>query len=123
MGASPDAFVDCECCGQGLVEIKCPLCCQEASFESTADRLRSFCLKKHPDGTFSLDTNHAYYYQCQLQLYVTKRYYCDFIVWSNSELFVERNNQNDSLIESAIPVATKFWRMCVLPELPGKWYT
>ena len=123
LGASPDAFVDCECCGQGLVEIKCPLCCQKASFESTADRLCSFCLKKQPDGTLSLDCNHAYYYQCQLQLFVTKRRYCDFIVWSNSELFVDQINQDDSLIQSAMPVATKFWRMCVLPELMGKWYT
>lgn len=24
LGASPDGFTDCECCGKGLVEIKCP---------------------------------------------------------------------------------------------------
>ena len=24
-GASPDGLVECDCCGQGLVEIKCPL--------------------------------------------------------------------------------------------------
>ena len=26
LGASPDALVQCECCGQGVVEVKCPYC-------------------------------------------------------------------------------------------------
>ena len=26
VGASPDALVECTCCGKGVVEIKCPLC-------------------------------------------------------------------------------------------------
>ena len=24
LGASPDGIIDCDCCGKGLVEIKCP---------------------------------------------------------------------------------------------------
>ena len=63
------------------------------------------------------------YYQCQLKLFVTTRHYCDFIVWSNSEVHVERITQDEALIQSAIPKAIKFWRMCILPELMGKWYT
>ena len=32
LGASPDAMIECDCCGQGVVEIKCPLCANETSF-------------------------------------------------------------------------------------------
>ena len=31
LGASPDAFVECKCCGPGVVEVKCPLCTKSSS--------------------------------------------------------------------------------------------
>ena len=38
-----------------------------------------------------LKHTHLYYYQCQMQVAVTDRSYCDFIVWSvTGELHYER---------------------------------
>ena len=61
----------------------------------------------------------------QVQLYVTKRDFCDFVVWSENQLHVERITLDDSIIARSIPppIATKFWKMCVIPELMGKVYT
>ena len=42
------------------------------------------------DGKYSLDRNHKYFYQIQLQMFALKRKYCDFVVWSSNILFVER---------------------------------
>ena len=42
------------------------------------------------DGKYSLDRNHEYFYKIQLQMFVLKRKYCDFVVWSSNILFVER---------------------------------
>ena len=124
LGASPDALVDCTCCCQGLVEVKCPLCCRETSFADTSKHMHSnFCLNNNSNGTFNLDQNHPYAYQCQLQLFVTEKHYCDFVVWSSSEIHIEWITLDKSLIQAAISVASKFWRLCVLPELLGKWYT
>ncbi len=123
LGASPDALVQCDCCGQGVVEIKCPLCASERSFREAAVGVRNFCLDALPNDKFQLKRNHSYYYQCQLQIFVTRRSFCDFVVWSNNELHTERITLDDTLIQSAIPTAEKFWRLCVLPELLGKWYT
>ena len=67
-----------------------------------------------------LKCDHSYYYQCQLQMFVTKR---DIVVWSLVELHIEYITIDETLIQSAIPIAEKFWRLCVLPELLGKWYT
>ena len=36
---------------------------------------------------------------------------------------MERITLDEELIQTAIPAAEKFWRLCVLPELLGKWYT
>ena len=33
MGASPDSFVECKCCGKGVIEVKCPYSCKQKSIE------------------------------------------------------------------------------------------
>ena len=32
IGASPDGLVECNCCHQGVVEIKCPHCAKDAEY-------------------------------------------------------------------------------------------
>ena len=69
--ASPDALIEYNCCGQGVVEVKCSLCAQESSLEETADAVESFCLDVHPTGKFQLKRNHPYYFQVQLQMFAS----------------------------------------------------
>lgn len=88
LGASPDATVMCKCCGFGCVEVKCPYLLQELTLEEFAQRKTS-CLVHH-GAKFSLDRKHIYYYQIQLQMFITKAKYCDFVIWSTKDLFVER---------------------------------
>ena len=33
VGASPDAFVECKCCGLGVVEVKCPSCARSTALD------------------------------------------------------------------------------------------
>ena len=68
LGASPDALIDCKCCGKGVVEVKCPLCAQESSLTEAARGIQSFCLQECSDGKYELKHVHDYYYQCQLQI-------------------------------------------------------
>ena len=42
------------------------------------------------DGEFRLNRSHKYFYQVQMQLFVSKRLYCDFVVWSPEMMCVER---------------------------------
>ena len=121
LGASPDALIECKCCGKGVVEIKCPYNCRDRSLDDVSRK--SFCLKKLSDGTLRLKHDHSYYYQCQMQIFATKREFCDFVVWSSNELHVERLTLDEDLMASSISIAEKFWKLCVLPELLGKWFT
>ena len=123
LGASPDALTECQCCGRGVVEVKCPLCAQENSLAEEARRGRNFCLQERCDGRYELRHQHDYYYQCQLQMYATGRGFCDFVVWTQKELHIERLTLDEALITSALPTAKKFFNCCILPELIGKWYT
>ena len=82
LGASPDSLVECTCCGRGVLEVKCPFRAKEAySLEQVAEEHKDFCLQLLPSKTLKHSRNHAYYLRCQLQIYTTKRAYCDFVVW------------------------------------------
>lgn len=123
LGASPDALVECTCCGLGVVEVKCPWCARDAESLDELAGSSNFCLIKLPDGSLQLSKSHQYYHQCQLQMHVTHRTYCDFIVWHTEGLHVERLSIDQQLLQQVLPKAKQFFRMCILPELAGKWFT
>ena len=123
IGASPDALVDCKCCGQGILEVKCPLCAEHSTLTSVATANPHFCLVQEAGIALHLSRAHPYYYQCQLQLYVTDRQYCDFVVWTKEDVHVERILKDDSFLKNELAKAEMFFKLCVLPELFGKWFT
>ncbi|XP_065189567.1 sushi, von Willebrand factor type A, EGF and pentraxin domain-containing protein 1-like [Sycon ciliatum] len=120
-GATPDSLVQCSCCGNGVVEVKCPYGWRDSSLHDAADS-GQFCLVKS-GGALHLKQDHMYYYQVQLQMLVCKVQYCDFVVWNEGQLFVERICADTDFIREAVPGAQKFFQCAVLPELVGKWFT
>ena len=76
LGASADGIVRCECCGEGVIEIKCPFTHKHHTVSEAACIDKIFGLL--PD--LSLKTGHRYYTQVQLQMRVNKVSYCDFVV-------------------------------------------
>ena len=56
-------------------------------------------------------------------MHVTRYQYCDFVVWHNAGLHVERLTLDSQHLNDAIAKAEQFFRLFVLPELCGKWYT
>ncbi|KAH3817459.1 hypothetical protein DPMN_118996 [Dreissena polymorpha] len=77
IAASADLETDCECCGKGLCEIKCPESIKNTS--PSADNLKYLKLE---NGTLSLDTNHPYYSQIQGQMKILDRKHCDLFVFT-----------------------------------------
>ena len=120
-GATPDGIVNCSCHGPGVLEIKCPFRCKEASFKETATQA-SFCLEEHDDG-LRLKEDHAYYYQVQLQMKMCQVDYADFVVWKEEDLFVQRIKIDKEFIDDAMERAEPFVKQGILPELIGKWFT
>ncbi|KAK2555743.1 hypothetical protein P5673_022310 [Acropora cervicornis] len=124
--ATPDFMASCSCCGDGCGELKCPYGIKNGDFENYISKTTS-CLEK-VNGEIRLKRNHQYYYQVQQQLNITKLKYCDFVVFAfnvNNQpvIFYERIYSDFPLWESLQPKLTKFWRICILPEILGRWYT
>jgi hypothetical protein len=78
IGASPDGLVECECCGKGVVEIKCPYSHFNKTIADVVADDPFFCLNT----SLQLKKSHSYYTQVQVEMYVTSRTYTDFIVWT-----------------------------------------
>ena len=47
MGASPDGFVTCDCCGKGCIEVKCPNCHKEGIPDNED---KNFYMKRNEEG-------------------------------------------------------------------------
>ena len=44
IGATPDGMVSCDCCGSGIVEIKCPYCAHDSTVKEYATTEQSACV-------------------------------------------------------------------------------
>ena len=57
LAATPDGNINCECCGYGVLEIKCPFSCTDKTFLEAVAEPRFYLEEKN--GYFTLKTNHA----------------------------------------------------------------
>lgn len=112
VGGSPDGLIDCECCGKGCIEIKCPVC-------QDTDVVPS-CLTSD---TLMLKHDHEYYYQVQTQMGVTQLQYTDFVVWREDQVVINRIKFDASFYSMITKQAKLFFVKCVCPELLGKWFS
>ena len=112
LGVSPDGRVMCKCCGEGLLEVKCPFKYRETRL-SDAVKAEDFCMKQN----YGLKENHRYYTQVQLQMYVCKVDYVDFLVWTPIDCIISRVNRNDTFISEMVKKLETVWYNHILPEL------
>lgn len=122
LGASPDSMVDCDCCGRGVCEIKCPFKHRENTVLQATVLDEAFCLHQH-NSKLALKKKHQYYYQVQAQLFVCDVDYCDFIVWTKKDVYIERIMPDAEFWEDCVRKASSFFIKGVLPEVMGKYFT
>ena len=116
-GVSPDGLVQCTCYGEGLVEIKCPYTLRESSHFG---QLAWMCLV---DDIYCLSWSHRHYFQVQMQLFVTNKMHCDFVVWSPEGLFVERIYPDREWWVKWSGQGMLFHSKCIMPELCVQYFS
>lgn len=121
MAASPDGYVTCSCCGKGIVKVMCSICLPQPTTGKLPKSLE-FCLHLAA-GAMRLKTDHEFYYQVQAQLHITKKKYCDFVVWTVTNIHVERIFPDQEFWQSCVEVSSEFYVHAVLPELMAKWFS
>ena len=70
------------------------------------------------DNKCVLKKTHSYYYQVQLQLLVTDRSFCDFVLYAeNGPVNIERIYRDNVLINDILIALTALWQRVIAPEL------
>uniref|UniRef100_V5I921 YqaJ viral recombinase domain-containing protein n=1 Tax=Anoplophora glabripennis TaxID=217634 RepID=V5I921_ANOGL len=78
LGGSPDGLIE----NDGIIEIKCSYKAKDKNFDQvTLDFL---------DSSNKLKITHNYYYQIQGLLEITNRPWCDFVVYMNQDIMIQR---------------------------------
>lgn len=121
LAASPDGVVSCTCCGDGVLEIKCPYNGREGPTRQLA-AAKSSCITL-VDGKFKLNTDHAYYYQVQMQMLVCKAAYCDFVLWTLQDFANLRVYKDTEFCKNMVERCERYFRLVVLPELCFLYWT
>ena len=116
IGASPDGLLCCSCCGEGVLEVKCLLCVKE----KFPDDEHNFCMTKQANGEWILKQD---LYQIQTQMHVCRRNYCDFVIWSEKGILMDRVYIDSNFFDIIIDDLKHFFVYGILPEIVGKWYT
>ena len=110
LGGSPDGLVGSD----GIVEIKCPFRMKASS--NMADFHRLGFLKKNSKDQFEVVTSHKYYHQIQGNLYLTKRKFCDFVVWTPQIMLCIRISQ-DLLWQDNIGLIQLYYVEKLVPKI------
>ncbi|KAH9367161.1 hypothetical protein HPB48_014763 [Haemaphysalis longicornis] len=121
LGATPGLLVKSSCCGEGTVEVKCPWTVRDGQL---CDLLRekSSCVSEC-EGSLRLKKSHRYYYQIQVQVFVWKREYSEFVLWTCTEIHVERVKADKEFLLLLLRAAEGFFKTVLLPELVCRWFT
>ncbi len=114
LGASPDGLVSCSCCGEGLLEIKCPYSKRDVNPTDIVDP--SFYLNNTEDG-LKLSHTHKYYFQVQGQMAICERSYTDFVCWTPHGIHTERILRDNEHFDRVKPKLDYFFVNCILPRV------
>ena len=115
--ATPDFLVSCDC----------PISTTNADFGEYSKKASS-CLES-VNQRLQLKRTHNYFYQVQQQLFtLPERRYSDFVVYSiysegNSHIVCDKIYPDPLHSKTVMQKLEVFWKICILPEVLGRWYT
>ncbi|XP_046333004.2 uncharacterized protein LOC124115889 [Haliotis rufescens] len=115
ISASPDLIIDCECCGKGLCEIKCP-----ATIKSEIPSVDNVNFIEINDGDLCIKTTDRYYAQIQGQMGILNRMYCDIFIFTFHGHLCVRVPFDKLYWTDMLAKMDKFWLKFVLPALFSK---
>lgn len=120
LAATPDGLVNDPQAlpSQGLVEFKNPHSCKDQFITHAVLSKKLTCLScNSTNGALSLKKSDSYYYQVQLAMFCTSTEWCDFVIRTKVDLYVERIRWDETFCRSALPKLRRFFFNSILPEL------
>ena len=113
LGASPDGLAQCDCCGQGCLEIKC----LPTYMNGIPDPLGETCTSFPISSDFQLKKTHKFYTQIQGHMLITGRKYCDLYMWSQSNSLAVREYRDEQFLKKLSDKLELEYKSHVIPAL------
>ncbi|KAG7208099.1 hypothetical protein KM043_009673 [Ampulex compressa] len=113
LAASPDGFVNAD----AIVEVKCPYRFRNMS---PWDALRAGrpCFLILKDNQLRFDIDHFFMYQIQGLLHITKRRYCNYVLWTPKGILVTVIERDDEFWQEKIQWKLEiFYHEILLPQI------
>ncbi len=104
IGATPDGIIVRNGI-PGCLEIKCPYSIRFVDPNLYLRNLRFI------GRNGKLLQTHNYYYQIQMQLYTTGYTFCDFVVWSEKGIYIEKIDRNEAFIKKTVKKLVDIYAM------------
>jgi len=122
LGGSPDGIVVDKTLGQkGLLEIKCPYSARTMTIKEYISEKKSKAYLRYVGGQIVLDKGHNYYYQMQGCMFILNLPWCDFVVRTEKDMFIERIPRNPDFISNMVSRLAEFYtRSCCLRLPPSR---
>ena len=124
IAASPDAVIECDCHGIGVLEAKtCYKHRNADSFEDVAVTDPNFFLSYHREnGSFSLKKEHPYNYQIQQEMLVSKTSFALLVVYIEKDVVVVDVPRDEEIIQEIISKTKEFFLKVLLPQMLSHHY-
>ena len=116
LGASPDFLVydPTEASSFGIGEVKCPFSKKDVTIEEASKDKQFFLQNVH--GKIQLKKTHNFFYQIQGCMASLNVCWCDFVVFTNVDLFIERIYFDKDFWLNIVPELSSFYTDYMLPE-------
>lgn len=114
LGSTPDGKI-CDDGDSGIIEIKCPYRARDHMIVQACAEFKDFCLEVKSDGVIGLKKSHEYYAQVQGQLMITGCGFCEFIVYTKRDLYVERIFPDTTFMKTMLTKLADFYKSFVVP--------
>lgn len=121
LGASPDGFVSCDCCGVSVIEVKCPFCVRgEFKLDSVSYLDKDSEGKLTEQLVFLQSVNSTWGVQNGICLLC----YCLLLLClAEKDLHVEHIFFDEAFLGMMCKKSKNIFDTAILPELVGKFYT
>ena len=119
LATTPDGIIALSGTDFGLVEVKCPFKHRKNKIVDACSDA-SFCLTDI--NTVMLKRTHDYYYQVTGQLALTGAQFCDFVVWTEVDMFIERIHFDAKLWDDMKSKLAHFYHTCLGLEILERLY-
>ena len=118
LGASPDAKL-CDNGQSGLMEIKCPYSARHMTVAEACESVKGFFIEKL-HGEMKLKRSHTYYMQVQGQLMITGCDFCEFVVYTKTDLYTGRITSDIPFTSEILVKLANFFKLYGMPYFQRK---